>query len=85
MHLRTVARIPGLFRGKERERRLEAVACRKLIIAGAALPERTQPLGEDLVVEMRCRVSRLAHERLRPRERLALGRQRKRNLVLSHL
>ena len=52
MHLRTVARVPGLFRGKERERRLEAVACRKLIIAGAALPERTQPLGEDLVVEM---------------------------------
>ena len=49
------------------------------------LPEGAQTLGEDLVVEMRGRIARLAHECLRPRERLTLGRERKRDLMLAHL
>ena len=83
--LRAIARVPRLLRGEQSNLRVEAVSRRELLIALTALPEGTQPLRENLVVQMRCSIARLTHKRLRTRERLALGRQGKCDLVLTHL
>ena len=84
-NIRAVACIPRFFRGEQCHLRIERIPCCELLIARAMLPEGAQPLGEDLVVEMRRRIACLAYECLRPRKRLTLGRERERDLMLAHL
>ena len=48
--LRAIACIPRFLGGEQRDLRIECIARRELLIARTALPERTQSLGEDLVV-----------------------------------